>query len=81
MYITLTKTCKILHYWFHNMCMFIGPILLQCVLKKCWCYLPEDGETIAPKHEEATWKIIYFIIKHKINDVKYDRNISSLLIN
>jgi len=29
------------------------PILLWYVLKKCWCQLPEDGETIAPEHVGA----------------------------
>ena len=43
-YIILTKTCKILRYWYHNISMFIWSILLLYVLKQFWCQLPEDGE-------------------------------------
>jgi hypothetical protein len=35
----------------------LWPVLLSCVVKKCWYHLPEDGKTMLPKHAGAVWKI------------------------
>jgi hypothetical protein len=50
MYIILTKTCKILHYWFHNTHAFIVVFLFLYVVKKYFCQIPENDEIIAQKH-------------------------------
>jgi len=52
------KTCKILHYCYHdNVCLLLA-ILLLYILKKFWCQLPEDGEMIASKHVGAVYNIV-----------------------
>jgi hypothetical protein len=35
----------------------LWPVLLLCVVKKCWYHLPEDGKTMLPKHAGGVWKI------------------------
>ena len=73
MYTILTKTCKILHYWNHNVCMLIVIYLLLHVLKKFWCQLPADGKIVL-KHGGAMLNIVginhrlvhwYTLVLHK----------------
>ena len=56
--VILTKTCKILQYCYQDNVCLLWANLLQCILKKIWCQLPEDGEMIAPKHVGALHKIV-----------------------
>jgi hypothetical protein len=59
MYVHLTKTCKILRYWCHNIYMIIVTYLIALCFKNIWCQLPEDGDIIVPKHVEAMEKTVH----------------------
>jgi hypothetical protein len=49
-YIILTKTCNIVHYWYHNIESSLWPVLFAYVLNKFCSKLSEDGEIVIPKH-------------------------------
>jgi hypothetical protein len=36
----------------------LSPTVVRCVLKKFWCQLPENGETISPKQVGAMLKTV-----------------------
>jgi hypothetical protein len=50
MFTILTKPRKILHYWYHNILMYIVNYFIFLFFNKFLCQLPEYGEVIAPKH-------------------------------
>jgi len=53
------KTCKILHYCYHdNVCLLLA-ILLLYILKKFWCQLPENGEMKPRKYVGAVYTIVH----------------------
>jgi len=42
----------------------LSSTVVPCALKKFWCQLPEDGETISPKHVRSYVKDC----KHKLQN-------------
>ena len=52
-----------LHYGHHDKCIFIINYLLQYILMKFWCRLPENGHIISPKHLAVVSKIVLIIYR------------------
>jgi hypothetical protein len=61
-YIVLPKTCKIIHYWYHNICRFIVnyviAVCLQDILVSApWRWRDNNAETCRSYGKDSMYKL------------------------